>query len=117
MASSIVVCIAAFFWLLFVLRRDSMSLGLPIAYLFSLLLIHVPGAYIYLISDAETQYDYDLIATGIRFVAIGSVSFVAGAWAVRLFSTRTSPTVAKTDDRRFSLFCLSGGWIATYALS
>src|SRR5262249_35036339 len=46
-----------------------------------------------------------------------SVSFVAGAWAVRLFSTRPSPTMARTDERRFSLFCLSGGWVVTYALS
>jgi hypothetical protein len=116
MADSIAICIAAFFWLLFILRRDSVSVGLPIAYLFSLLLIHVPGAYAYLVSDVDSLRNPDFVATGIRFTAIGSVSFVAGAWAVQLFSTRSPPTAAKTDDRRFSLFCLSSGWVATYAL-
>jgi hypothetical protein len=117
MAASIAICIAAFFWLLFMLRRDSVSVGLPIAYLFSLLLIHVPGAYTHLVSNAASLRYSDLVATGMRFTAIGSVSFVAGVWAVRLFSTRSPPTAAKTDERRFSLFCLSGGWVATYALS
>ena len=41
----IFVCLAAFFSLLQLLRRDRVSLGLPIAYLYSLLLIHVPGAF------------------------------------------------------------------------
>jgi hypothetical protein len=87
--------------------------------MFSLLLIHLPGAYVHLASDAAVLRDSDLVATGIRFTAIGSVSFVAGAWAIRLFSTRFQPTVAQAeaDERRFSLFCLSGGWIFTYALT
>jgi hypothetical protein len=115
MATSIAICIAAFFWLLFLLRRDSVSLGLPIAYLFSLLLIHVPGAYVYLISDYDL-INFDFVQTGIRFTAIASVSFVAGAWTVQLSSTRSPSAQAKIDDRKFSLFCLFGGWLVTYAL-
>jgi hypothetical protein len=100
------------------LRRDSVSLGLPIAYLCLLLLIHVPGAYVYLVSDFGFLADSsDYAATGIEFTAIASVSFVAGAWAIRLFLTRSPPRVAGTDERRFSLFCLGGGWVFTYALS
>jgi hypothetical protein len=116
MATSIAICIAAFFWLLFILRHDSASIGLPIAYLFSLLLIHVPGAYVYLVSDL-TLFEFDYVETGIRLTAIASASFVIGAWTSRLFSTSFSRTVAGTDERKFSLFCLVGGWVFTYALS
>src|SRR5262245_47076392 len=105
MEFSIAICVASFFWLLFVLRRDSLSLGLPIAYLFSLLLIHVPGAYVNFEDDFAT-------AIGIRFTAIGSVSFVVGTWAVCLFSTTAArPLVTEADEWRFSLFCLIGGWL------
>src|SRR5450759_4170689 len=117
MTASIPICIAAFFWLLFVLRRDSVSIGLPIAYLFSLLLIHVPGAYAYLVSDFQFLRFLDYVATGIGFTAIASVSFVAGAWAVRSFSTHSRPIVTETDEWRFSWFCLIGGWLFTYGLS
>ena len=43
------ICLAAFLWLLQLLRRDRVSLGLPIAYLYSLLLIHVPGAFAHIV--------------------------------------------------------------------
>ena len=43
MTPLIFVCLATFFSLLHLLRRDRVSLGLPIAYLYSLLLIGVPG--------------------------------------------------------------------------
>src|SRR6516162_9196369 len=113
MATSIAICIAAFFWLLFLLRQDSVSLGLPIAYLFSLLLIHVPGAYVYLAAHFFFLRFSDFVATGIRFTAIASISFVAGAWAVRIFSTDARPIVAETDEQKFSLFCVFGGWFFT----
>jgi hypothetical protein len=113
MKFSIAICVASLFWLLFVLRRDSVSLGLPIAYLFSLLLIHVPGAYVNFEDDFSA-----FTAIGIRLTAIASVSFVVGTWAVCLFSTTAArPLVTETDEWRFSLFCLVGGWLFTYALS
>ena len=115
MEYSIATCIAAFFWLLFMLRRDSVSLGLPIAYLFLLLLIHIPGAYVYITADFPFLSFSDFVEVGIRFTAIASVSFVGGTYAVRLFVTRPS-ILAETDQRRFSLFCLIGGWLATYGL-
>jgi hypothetical protein len=115
---SIVICVIALFSLIFVLRRDSVSLGLPIAYLFSLLLIHVPGAYVNLVSNFDFLIFSDYVETGIRFTAIGSVCFVVGVWAVRLFSIKPTPSVAApADERRFSWFCLTGGWLFTYALS
>lgn len=112
---SIGVCIAAFFCLLFILRRSSFSLGLPVAYLFSLLLIHVPGAYAHLVADWLSFTD--VVAIGIYFTAIGAVSFVAGVWAVRMFKPRLKPAMPNFNERSFSLFCLFGGWFFTYGLS
>jgi len=113
MELSIAICVGSLFWLLFVLRRDSVSLGLPIAYLISLLLIHVPGAYV----NLENEFS-PFSAIGIRFTAIASVSFVVGTWAFCLFSTTAArPLATETDEWRFALFCLIGGWLFTYGLS
>lgn len=49
------VSLGAFFWLLWLLRRDRTSLGLPIAYLYSLLLIHVPGALVHAVGASEAR--------------------------------------------------------------
>lgn len=122
MGSSIAVCIAAFFLLLWMLRKEALSLGLPIAYLFSLLLIHVPGAYVRLVTNVHSVTDIgpisnSFVETGIYFTAIGSVSFVVGVWAVRLFPMRQRPKVPEIDDWMFSRFCLFGGWLFTYGLS
>src|ERR1017187_2283116 len=114
MIFSILVCLAAFLGLLSLLRRDQVSLGLPIAYLFSLLLIHVPGAFAHAVgSDRLT--DSDLTAIGIRFTAIGSICYVAGVWWARS-SRRKLPIHKGVDRRRFCWFCLLGGWCVTYGL-
>src|SRR5262249_60796227 len=83
MTFSILVCLAAFFGLLWMLRADQVSLGLPIAYLCSLLLIHVPGAFAHAVNDGFL-YGSDLVEIGIDFTAIGSVCFVAGVCLGRL---------------------------------
>jgi hypothetical protein len=118
MALSIVVCVAAFFCLLFILRRDRISLGLPIAYLYLLLLIHIPGAYAYLVSRPFAP-NVKFVEIGIRFAAIGAVSFVVGVWVVvRLLASRERALITQdTAIQQFPLFCLLGGWAITYGLS
>ena len=77
MIVSISVCLAALIWLLSVLRGSRLSFGLPLAYLISLLLIHVPGAFAHVVSQnflpgpEETE-------KGIFLTAIGAVCFVVG---------------------------------------
>src|ERR1700682_6097395 len=75
----IFICLAAFFWLLSLLRKDRVSLGLPIAYLYSLLLIHVPGAFAHVVGR-DFLRDSDLIEFSMRFTALGAICFVAGVW-------------------------------------
>jgi len=97
------------------LRRDQISLGLPLAYLFLLLLNHVPGAYAHLVDDGFLSGS-DETATGIFFTAIGSVCFVAGVWlAGSTNNNRTSQHYA--DRQKFNSFCLLGGWFVVYGLS
>jgi hypothetical protein len=111
----ICICLAAFLWLLGLLRRDRVSLGLPIAYLFSLLLIHVPGAFAQIIGR-DFLFHLDLTEIGMRFTALGSVCFVAGVWLAHSPTPRI-PIRLEADRHRFWWFCLLGGWSLIYGLS
>jgi hypothetical protein len=111
----IFICLAAFLWLLGLLRRDRVSLGLPIAYLYSLLLIHVPGAFAH-IAGRDFLFHSDLIEIGMRFTALGSMCFVAGVWLAR-FSTPRMTIRREANRHHFWWFCLFGGWSLIYGLS
>lgn len=120
MIFSILICFSALAWLVWMLRQDRISLGLPIAYLFALLLIHVPGAIAHLVGR-EFLVDTKFTELGIGFTAIGAMSFVAGVWLAR-FSAQKTPVqraVSHLAPNRlqFWFFCLIAGWIFTYALS
>jgi hypothetical protein len=112
---SILICLAAFGALIWLLRRDRMSLGLPVAYLFGLLLIHVPGAAAELVAG-DRLGDADYTALGIRFTAIAALCFLAGVYLARR-SRVPLPKPREVDHQRFSVFCLFGGWILIYGLS
>jgi hypothetical protein len=114
MIFSTTVCVASFLIVLKLLRKDKVSLGLPVAYMFQLLLIHVPGAFVHIVGG-DLLANSDLTATGIQLAAIGSVCYVVGVWVARA-SIRQSLPPAPVDRRRFYLFCLLGGWCATYGL-
>ena len=115
MGFSIAICIAAFFGLLLLLRRDKVSLGLPLAYLFLLLLNHVPGAYAQVVGGG-LLWGTDETATGIYFTAIGAVCFVLGVWLARSKLNRM-PVQLPPDREQYSRFCLLGGWFVIYGLT
>jgi len=110
------LCGVAFVLLVILLRRDRLSLGLPIAYLGSLLLIHVPGASTPLLND-EFAFDANIIELGIRFTAIGALCFVAGVWIARFLDGKKRPLYHYVERREFWLFCLIGGLFAEFGLS
>ena len=113
----IFVCLAAFLWLLWLVRRrDGISLGLPIAYLYSLLLIHVPGAFAHVVGG-DFLLNTDLIQIAMRFTTIGAVCFVLGVWWARRRSPSIAPVGTNADRAGFFLFCLIIGWISTFGLS
>jgi hypothetical protein len=129
MLLSILVCLAAFAALVWIIRRDPVSLGIPIAYLFLLLLIHVPGAFAHLVGRA-ILLDNDLTETGIVFTSIGAVCFVVGVFLAR--AQPSGVTATRVEDRfqavrmamtsmaerhQFAIFCLAAGWFFTYGLS
>ena len=100
---------------MWLLRRDRISLGLPIAYLYSLLLIHVPGAFAHVVGR-DFLLNSDLVEVAMRFTVLGSICFVLGVWWAR--SWRSQILVRRNvDRRRFWLFCLIGGWACIYGLS
>lgn len=113
MTFSIIVCLVAFVTLVLMLRGDRLSLGMPIAYLFLLLLIHVPGAIAHVVGGHVLQ-DTPYTELGIWLTAIGSMAFVTGVW---LACQRTVPSlmIHAAQRDRFWLFCLVAGWLVTYA--
>src|SRR5260370_36609206 len=111
MAFLIFVCLAAFIALLFILRRDRVSLGLPIAYLYSLLLIHVPGAFAH-IAGRDFLLNSDLVELAMRFTAVRSICFIAGVW----LASRSAPRGSFCPDVGSPHFCWCcligrGSWI------
>jgi hypothetical protein len=113
----ILICVAAFLVLLALLRRGRLSLGLPLAYLALLLLIHLPGAVAHLVGESYLS-NTDYVQTGIWYTAIGVMAFVAGVWVARQTTPNpTGPTITTADRRGFALFCLVGGWIFVYGLA
>jgi hypothetical protein len=109
------ICLVAFFWLILLLRKGGVSLGLPIAYLYSLLLIHVPGGFAHIVGS-DFLFNSDLIEIGMRFTALGSMCFVAGVWFAR-FSTPRMTIRREANRHQFWWFCLFGGWSLIYGLS
>jgi len=112
----IFLCAAAFIWLAWLLRRDRLSLGLPIAYMIMLLLIHLPGAFTPLLSD-QFGYHADAIEIGIRFTAIGCLCFVGGVYAAHFLCSKRHPIYIYVDRRKFWYFCLAGGLFIQFALT
>jgi hypothetical protein len=111
---SIYICLAAFGWLIVMLRSDRISLGLPVAYLSQLLLIHVPGAFANTFGEGVLS-NTDAVEIGIRLTAIGSVCFVGGVWLARFYRANILYQRV-TNHTRFPLFCLICGLIVTYGL-
>jgi hypothetical protein len=120
MILSILACLAASWALLALLRSNSPSLGLPFAYLGSLLLIHLPGAYAHLVSRQPLAGDSET-AIGVRYTAIGAACFVIGVWLARRELAgsvlQATPPPATNIQSRFRLFCLVGGWLFVYGLA
>jgi len=117
MLLSILISLAAFFWLLIILRRDRLSLGIPVAYLFALLFIHLPGAFAHLV-DQGILLDTKYTEIGIRFTAIASVCFVVGV-RLALYGIKRPivPNRGLANRTDFWVFCVVAGWFVIYGLS
>ena len=115
MIFDILACIGSLLLLLHFLRLRRLSLGLPLAYLASLLLIHVPGAFAHLVGEDRLEGG-EFVEIGIRYTAIAAFCFVAGVWLAR----RSMPalrTPVPANRRGFAIFCLIGGWVFVYGLT
>jgi hypothetical protein len=115
MILSTIICLISFIWLIVLLRRDQISVGVPVAYLFALLFIHVPGAVAHIYGEGFLADTEDTVI-GIRYTAIGSVCFVVGVWASRRFTKVGIPHYVLWETHRFALFCLVLGLMTNYTL-
>ena len=108
MIIDIAVCFAGILAVLLLLRRDKLSVGLPLAYLALLLLIHVPGAIAQVVGRQWLE-GYEITEVGLRYTAIGVVCFTLGVWLARQGVRQRLEAVA-ADRRRFAIYCLAAGW-------
>lgn len=119
---AIAVCVASFSVTMWIVRASGASLGLPLAYITNLLLIHVPGAYAYVISDGAYSGMVpggNYVAHGMALTAIGSVCFIIGlriAVGSSTIKLGVMERLASIYDRRFLVFCLLGGWLFAFGL-
>jgi hypothetical protein len=98
------------------LRKDKVSLGLPIAYLYSLLLIHVPGAFAHVVGS-DFLLNSDLVNVAMRYTALGTVFFVLGCWWARTPGSHTIPIQRNVDRPRFWWYCVIAGWALVFGLT
>jgi hypothetical protein len=113
---SILICVGALVCLLFLLRADKLSLGLPLAYLYLLLFNHVPGAWAHWVGSDILAQTVEETKIGISFTAIGSIFFVTGVWLAQRQINKI-PIRHNLSHESFSKFCLLGGWFFVYGLS
>jgi len=123
--TSIFICVGAMLFLLAMLRRGRLSLGLPMAYLITLNLIHLPGAYAYVVSGGVLGGSATV--TGIRITAIGVIAFVVGVFLSRthlalhiwpyISGHERATSMRQKPDYRFWRFCLLGGFALVFGIN
>lgn len=115
MIIELATCLLAFSWLILLVLKRRLSLGLPIAYLGGLLLIHVPGALAYMFSG-DLLHHGSATSIGFGYASVAALCFVIGVWLV---PPPKVPLAAHTRLERtyFCYFCLFGGWGFIYILS
>lgn len=110
----IIICLLAFLVLIWHSRRIGVTVGLPIAYLFSLLLQHLPGAYAHVVGG-NLLLDSNATLRGLELTTIGTVSFVIGVLSIQRFSLRRARPdfswLEKKETSKFALICFSSGWV------
>lgn len=117
------MCIAALIFTIIVVRQSNATLALPLAYMISLLLIHLPGAYAFAVSGgayAGIMNNGDAIAEGIFLTAVAAVCFVAGtAFAILKDRDRWRDYREKggTQSLLFMFFCLGVGGVLSFGVA
>lgn len=115
----LLACVGAVSCVVFMTCGQRQTIGLPLAYLIALALIHLPGGLAYAASEGEytgllTGGDYP--AVGLGLTAVGMWSFVFGLFLVRTSRMVAPPQRApeRAAGREFILFCVVAGWIAAF---
>ncbi len=121
-ALAIAIAMAVLVVSLLLVRRARATLALPLAYMINLLLIHLPGAYAFVISGGEysgMNNSGDAIAVGIAMTAVACVCFVIGVALSARSASRRDGSIGigpAAIDRRFQIFCLACGWVLAFGL-
>jgi hypothetical protein len=119
---SIAACLIVLALTVVVVRRSPTTLALPLAYMINLLLLHVPGAYAFVISGGQysgINNSTDAISTGIMITAVSAFCFLIGCSFFVLNNKRLEkyPKWINTNiDSYFITFCLVTGFILSFGV-
>lgn len=121
MLVSLLLCAAAIAAAIALLQRHGQSFGMPLAYLFALAMIHLPGGLVHWLRPGALPGTLQT-AEGLSITALSMLAFVGGmAW----WNWRTSQSLLSWDRRfllgpvapRFWRFCTTGGLIIGFVLA
>lgn len=112
--TSIFLCLGSFVAVVALVRHRSPSIGLPVAYLFQLLLIHVPGAVAHAMPWANLTW-HRVSVIGAGCAAVAAVSFTAGLWLAR-YRKVVRRMVIPQVDQKFLWFSLFLGWTMMFVM-
>lgn len=120
MLTQILICAFCFLVLAWHSRLIGISLGLPIAYLFAMLLQHLPGALAHAVAGKSIFPDSSATQIGLEYTMIGTICFVTGAvLAQRIIKSKSGKSdprwLQQRGMRRFAVYCLRGGWLVACA--
>lgn len=124
MGVSLLIWAAVMVAALLAVRRQKASLGLTLAYLTGLLLIHVPGGLVHFLNPGLLSTTPE-VAEGLRLSAIAAVCFLLGLLAFQRRNPQARcclPAPARAFDSsapnpRFWRFCLVGGLVFAFLAS
>lgn len=108
---SAVLCVISLILVLFACRRGA-SVGLPIAYIAALLLIHLPGGIAHMWIGNALTATYQMTAIGFRVAAFAAIAFSGGVLLANIAGPKRHLPQNRLEER-FILFCLISGWILT----
>ena len=124
MGVSLLIWAAVMVGALLAVRRQKASLGLTLAYLTGLLLIHVPGGLVHFLNPGLLNTTPE-VAEGLRLSAIAALCFLGGIFsfqrlnpqARRCLSLSARVVSTSSPNPRFWWFCLIAGLVFAFLCS
>lgn len=116
-------CLLLSVFVLHLCRKNRDSLGFPVAYLFLLMLLHLPGGLaipFHPVGFSGSRFVVEYTREGLWLTLVGCLSFVGGFMIAQFKARDERPPVLAGEHSRlryFARYCVVGGWAALFLLA